>query len=57
MKSYLNQPIEESWTEEDILKEFELYQDKKTVAKRYNISVTEVSKILKRKTSHETDGI
>lgn len=57
MESYLNQPIEESWTEEDIWKEFDLYQDKKIVARRYRISVAEINQILKRKTEHEANGI
>lgn len=57
MESYLNQPIEESWTEEDIRKEFDLYRDKKIVARRYRISVAEINQILKRKTEHEANGI
>ncbi|MDY2886450.1 MAG: hypothetical protein SOT84_12505 [Bariatricus sp.] len=57
MESYLNQPIEEAWTEEDIRKEFDLYRDKKIVARRYRISVAEINQILKRKTEHEANGI
>ena len=43
----MNEPEEKEWTAADILKEYEQYQDKKAVAKIYDITVGEVSKILK----------
>lgn len=47
MNDFMNEPEEKEWTVADILKEYEKYQDKKAVAKIYDITVGEVSKILK----------
>lgn len=48
MEKYMNQPISKNWTEEDIIAEYAAYQGKKAVAKRYAISVSDVTKILKK---------
>lgn len=45
---FINQPVEEKWTEEDILNDFKLYNDKKIISKRYDITVKEVTEILRR---------
>lgn len=44
----MNKPVEHNWTDEDIIREYNNYQDKKSVAKRYLITVREVTKILNR---------
>lgn len=48
MENFMNTPIEYNWTENDIIKEFQKYNDKKKVAKVYGITVQQVTKILKR---------
>lgn len=48
MKKYMNEPVDCIWTEEDIIKEYNNYHNKKSVAKRYLITVKEVTKILNR---------
>ena len=40
--------VEYNWTENDIIKEFQKYNDKKKVAKVYGLTVQQVTKILKR---------
>lgn len=45
---FIDQPVDEKWTEEDIVKDFNSYNDKKIVAKRYCITVKEVTEILRR---------
>ena len=37
-----------NWTENDVIEEFEKYKDKKMIAKIYDITVKEVTEILKR---------
>lgn len=43
----MNKPVEYDWTNDDIIEDYELYKDKKAVAKRYEIPVSTVTKILK----------
>lgn len=47
MEKYMNAPIESSWTVQDIIAEYEISKDKKTISRRYQISVSDVTKILK----------
>ena len=47
MKNYMNEPVGKSWTNEDVKTDYELYKDIKLVAKRYQITVSEVRKIMK----------
>lgn len=49
MENFMNEPVEYDWTEEDIVEEFEKYKDKKKVAKIYDITVQQVTEILKRR--------
>lgn len=44
----MNRPVAYDWTEEDIIVGYKKYNDKKTVARIYCISVKEVTEILKR---------
>lgn len=48
MESFMNEPVEYDWTENDIVEEFEKCNDKKKVAKIYNVTVQQVTEILKR---------
>lgn len=47
MKNYMNKPVDKSWTNEDVKADYELYKDIKLVAGRYQITVSEVRKIVK----------
>lgn len=47
MKNYMNKPVDKSWTNEDVKADYELYKDIKLVARRYQIMVSEVRKIVK----------
>jgi len=47
MENYMNAPMESSWTVQDIIAEYMNSKDKKTISRRYQIPVSEVTKILK----------
>ena len=47
-EDFMNPPIEYDWTEEDIVIEFKKVGDKKSVSKIYLISITDVTKMLKK---------
>ena len=47
MEKYMNKPVEDNWTEEDIIAEYQKIKDKKKVAKIYCITTKQVSDILK----------
>lgn len=47
MEKYMNTPMEPSWAFQDIIAEYEISKDKKTISRRYQIPVSEVTKILK----------
>lgn len=47
MDSLMNKPVEEELTYEDVVNAYNKSGDKKDVAKRFCISVSEVTKILK----------
>lgn len=49
MDSFMNKPVEKEFTHEDVVNAYSRSGDKKDVAKRFCISVSEVSKILKNK--------
>ena len=48
-KQFMNEPVDWSWTEDDLVTEFEECQDKRKVAKIDCIPVREVTVILKKK--------
>ena len=48
-KQFMNEPVDWSWTEDDLVTEFEECQDKRKVAKIFCIPVREVTVILKKK--------
>lgn len=49
MDSFMNNPVEKEFTYEDVVNAYNGSGDKKDVAKRFCISVSEVTKILKKK--------
>ena len=51
MEKYMNLPEEKSYTAEDVVADYKVYGDKKSVAKRYNLPVSEITKINRRKSS------
>lgn len=48
MDSFMNEPIEKKFTYEDVVNVYNRSCDKKDVAKRFCISVSEVTKILRK---------
>lgn len=47
MEKYMNAPMEPSWEVQNIIAEYMNSKDKKTISRRYQIPVSEVTKILK----------
>ena len=48
VESFINLPVDGIWTDDDIYNEYLAYKDKKSVAKRYCITVREVTEIIKK---------
>ena len=48
MDSFMNAPVEKEFTYKDVVDSYNRSNDKKDVAKRFCISVSEVTKILKK---------
>lgn len=49
MKKYMNEPLEYTWTEADVVKEYQKCKDKKKVAGIFCITTKDVATILKNK--------
>lgn len=49
MDSFMNVPVEKEFTYDDVVNAYNRSGDKKDVAKRFCINVSEVTKILKKK--------
>lgn len=49
MENFMNEPVLYTRTDEDIIKEYDKWQDKKKVAAIWGITVKEVTEILKQK--------
>lgn len=49
MEKYINEPDESGWTEDDVVREYNICRDKKKVARIYCIPTKDVTEILKRK--------
>lgn len=47
MEKYMNKPVEYNWTDEDVIVEYEKYNDKKKVAKIFCMTTKQVNEILK----------
>lgn len=48
MDSFMNKPVEKEYTYEDVANAYNRSGDKKDVSKRFCISVSEVTKLLKK---------
>lgn len=48
MEKHMNEPIEYSWTDQDIVEEYHKWGDKRKVSRIYGVPVSEINKILKR---------
>ena len=46
--TFINKPVPFQWTDDDIVRDYNKYQDKKKVAAIWGIAVKEVNVILKR---------
>ena len=46
--SNMNKPVDHEWSDHDVLADYQLYGDKRKVARIYDITVAEINKILKR---------
>lgn len=48
MEEYMNKPINRMWSDQDVLMEFQKYQDKRKVSRIFKIPIKEINAILKR---------
>lgn len=48
MGDYMNKPIDYVWTDQDVIIEYQKYQDKRKVSQMFGITVKEINAILKR---------
>lgn len=48
MEKHMNEPIEYSWTDQDIVAEYHKWGDKRKVSRIFGITVKEINTILKR---------
>ena len=48
MKDCMNQPIKRKWCDIDVVADYKVYHDVRTVARIYQITTQEVRSILKR---------
>lgn len=48
MEQYMNNPVEYTWTDQDVISEYQKYQDKRKISRIFQITVKEINAILKR---------
>ena len=48
LSEFMNLPVDGTWTDDDIYKEYLLCKDKKTVSKIYRIPLREVSDVVRK---------
>lgn len=48
MQDYMNSPIDQIWTDQDVISEYRKYQDKRKISRIFDITVKEINSILKR---------
>lgn len=48
MQEYMNEPIDQVWTDQDVMSEYQKYQDKRKVSRIFDITVKEINSILRR---------
>ena len=48
MEEYMNIPIDQVWTDQDIILEYQKYQDKRKISRIFDTTLQEINVILKR---------
>ena len=48
MEEYMNKPIDHGWNDQDVVAEYQRYQDKRKVSRIFDITVKYINAILKR---------
>ena len=48
MQEYINEPIDQAWTDQDVISEYQKYKDKRKVSRIFDITVKEINVILRR---------
>lgn len=48
MEEFMNKPVDYEWTDQDIILEYQKYQDKRKVSKIFQITIKEINAILRK---------
>ena len=48
MEEYMNRPLDYVWDDQDVIIEYQKYQDKRKVSRIFDITVKEINEILRR---------
>ena len=48
MEEYMNKPVDRVWNDQDVVSEYQRYQDKCKVSRIFDITVKDINAILKR---------
>ena len=48
MGEYMNRPLDYVWDDQDVIIEYQKYQDKRKVSRIFDITVKEINEILRR---------
>lgn len=48
MEQYMNKPVDRVWNDQDVVSEYQKYQDKRKISRIFDIAVKDVNAILKR---------
>lgn len=48
MEEYMNKPVDRVWNDQDVVSEYQKYQDKRKVSRIFDIAVKDINAILKR---------
>lgn len=48
MEEYMNKPLDYVWTDQDVIAEYQKYQDKRKISRIFDIAVKDINAILKR---------
>lgn len=48
MEEYMNKPVDRVWNDQDVVSEYQKYQDKRKVSRIFDITVKEINEILRR---------
>ena len=48
MEEYMNKPVDRVWNDQDVIAEYQKYQDKRKISRIFDIAVKDINAILKR---------